>query len=343
MDDLLDSIKRHIQDRISSPLGGACVVSLVLWNFKLFVVLFSSIEPSAKLDYIATTLYPDTYHVWVQGVLFPILSALAYIFIYPYPSIVVYSFTLDMQKKLRQLKQKKYDETPLTLEESRKLIGETKSRLHELQSQIDASEQTITELRTDLSAAKTINSELTIKLTSAQSSQQSAIAENQNLKEELEELSKDAAKLKNTIQEFQRIVTTVNTQTAETADKSETSLSVKHAKLNPLAHEITDLPLSAVDSIAKSNSPIDKVIAGMDPATKHLSSIDAISKLTTPVLEQYRAAVGPMEDHIRRATDALDQYQNIMSREQEMKDSLDAITAAKHLEHSPRPMPDTKE
>lgn len=328
MDDLLESIKRHIQDRISSPLGGACVVSLVLWNFKLFVVLFSSIEPAAKLDYIETTLYPDTYHIWVQGVLFPVLSALAYIFIYPYPSIVVYSFTLDMQKKLRLLKQKKYDETPLTLEESRKLIAETKARLNELQSQIDANEETISELRSDLAASKNTNSDLVAKLTVAQSAEQRALEDNDNLKSDLEQLSKDAVKLKSTILDFQRAVNSAASDT----EQSETSLTSKQAKLHPLSHGIAELPLSATDTLAKYTTPIDKLVAGMDPVTKHLSTIDAISKLTTPALEQYRAAVGPMEDHIRRATDALDQYQDILNPEHGMKNALAAITAAKTLE-----------
>ncbi len=324
MDDLLESIKRHIQDRISSPLGGACVVSLALWNYKLFVVLFSSLEPSAKLDYISTVLYPDDYHLWAKGVVFPLLSALAYLFIYPYPSLFVYSFNLDVQKKLRLLKQKKYDETPLTLEESRKLIGETKKRLSDLQSQIDASEQTLTALRAEITVSKTVTTELSDKLSATQETEQRLVAENQKLKDDLDDAARDAVELRNTIRDFKRAK-------SDQADKeADSALAPKYANAIPLSHA-SGFPAAAVESWSKHTSAAEKIMAGIDPTMKELNRIDALTKINVPSLQQYMANISPLNEHIQRATGVLDQYRDIIDRDNTIKSSMAALTASNAL------------
>lgn len=121
MEDLIKSIKAHLYERTTSPLFGAFTISWGIWNYKFLVTVFSSMETHLKFDYIATFLYPNTYTCLSIGIIYPLLTTLAFIFLYPYPAKFVYSFTRLRQKELKEIKQSIEDKTPLTHEESRKL------------------------------------------------------------------------------------------------------------------------------------------------------------------------------------------------------------------------------
>ncbi len=121
MEDFIKSIKAHLYDRATSPLFGAFVISWVLWNYKFVVTILSSMEVHDKFDYISTFIYPSVNTCLLQGLLYPLLTTLSFIFLYPYPAKFVYSFTRKRQKELKEIKQLIEDETPLTHEESRKL------------------------------------------------------------------------------------------------------------------------------------------------------------------------------------------------------------------------------
>jgi len=121
MEDFIKSIKAHLYDRATSPLFGTFAVSWVLWNYKFVVIVFSSMEAHEKFYYISAFIYPSTQAFLLSGLLYPLLTTLAFIFLYPYPAKFVYSFTRQRQKELKEIKQQIEDETPLTHEESRKL------------------------------------------------------------------------------------------------------------------------------------------------------------------------------------------------------------------------------
>lgn len=124
MNDLITSIKADLYERAASPLFGMFSISWALWNYKLIMVIFSSMEIKAKLEFISQDLYPELVASILQAGIYPAITTAVFIFIYPYPAKYVYEHTRNRQKELKEIKQKIEDETPLTIEESREIRRE---------------------------------------------------------------------------------------------------------------------------------------------------------------------------------------------------------------------------
>ncbi len=121
MEDMIKSMKAHLYDKAISPLFGTLFISWLFWNYKFILVFFSSLPVIEKIDYISSVLYPEISSNLLQGALYPALTAIFFIYAYPYPAKKVYKYTRNKQKELREVKQIIENETPLTLEESRKI------------------------------------------------------------------------------------------------------------------------------------------------------------------------------------------------------------------------------
>lgn len=124
VDEILKSAKAQISERIASPLIGSFVISWCLWNYKFLVILFSSASVSQTFALINAIVFPTAWSIVLNGILLPTLTALAYIFAYPYPAKYVYEFTRRRQKEVNEVRQRIEDETLLTIEESRKIRAE---------------------------------------------------------------------------------------------------------------------------------------------------------------------------------------------------------------------------
>lgn len=120
-EDILHSAKVNLVDRLNSPLIGAFTVSWCAWNWKFLVILFSDASVSTTFALVDQVAFSDWKAIIFRGAVFPLLTALAYVFLYPYPARYVYEFTLRRQQETNAIRKKLDDETPLTLEESRKL------------------------------------------------------------------------------------------------------------------------------------------------------------------------------------------------------------------------------
>jgi hypothetical protein len=86
--------------------------------------LFSDATVSQTFALVDKVAFPDMFTALTRGLLYPLLTAVTYIFVYPYPARFVYAFTLRRQREVNAIKQAIADETPLTLEESRRLRSE---------------------------------------------------------------------------------------------------------------------------------------------------------------------------------------------------------------------------
>lgn len=135
---VMNSIKAKLYERNSSPLLGAFVLSWCIWNFRLLMVIFSEATIQDKLSLIENkkTAYIDYFvfdncaswkilcdiHPYLtQGILLPLISAIAFIFVYPKPAKWIYSYWRTEQKNLREERQKIEDEELLSEEESREV------------------------------------------------------------------------------------------------------------------------------------------------------------------------------------------------------------------------------
>ena len=81
--DIWASIVSGLRDRTTNPLTVSFVFSWTIWNYKFFIVLYGDGTVAEKLAAIEK-LYPPTQAAW-QGsaFLFPLGTALFYVFLYP--------------------------------------------------------------------------------------------------------------------------------------------------------------------------------------------------------------------------------------------------------------------
>ena len=82
IDDLLTSAKQTLTERLASPLLGSFAAAWCTWNYKFLVILFSSAGVSQTFGLIEKFSFPDVASIFTRGIIYPLLSAVAYVFFY---------------------------------------------------------------------------------------------------------------------------------------------------------------------------------------------------------------------------------------------------------------------
>ncbi|MBI5450656.1 MAG: hypothetical protein HY940_04795 [Gammaproteobacteria bacterium] len=159
IDDLLKSAKESISERLGNPLLGSFSVAWCLWNYKFLVILFSAASVSRTFNLIETVAFPDAWSIFTRGVGFPLVTALLYVFVYPYPARYVYAFTLKRQREINQIKRQIEEETPLTLEESKRIRAGYVQLERKNQETIDRLNEEVARLKAALDQIQKIESD----------------------------------------------------------------------------------------------------------------------------------------------------------------------------------------
>lgn len=182
--DLYKDIKIQLYERATSPLLGSFVISWCLWNYKFLLVVFSSGKAFDKIARIEFVLYPNAWDVALIGIIYPLVTTLFFIFVYPYPARIVFEYTRNQQAKTKLIQQKIEDDTPLTIEESREIRSKFRAleRIHDeesaqnritidgLKSDLDGSERRIGVVAANLRKAEAEVSRLSTIETKKQNS-----------------------------------------------------------------------------------------------------------------------------------------------------------------------------
>lgn len=121
INEIINSIRSQLYDRASNPLTGSFVISWSLWNYKIFLTIFSALSVQGKVEFIDQVLYPTPYSFILQCVIYPLLTSLAYIYVYPIPSIKIFKYHKEKQKQLIELKNEIEGGTLITEKAARKL------------------------------------------------------------------------------------------------------------------------------------------------------------------------------------------------------------------------------
>ena len=163
MNDIAVSIKAFLYDRSVSPLAGAFCVSWLLWNYRVLMILLADIPLEQQFSEIDRYFRPIDFSLYhfafqiegelINGVAFPLIISLFYLFIYPLVAKPVYEYSLTCQKALRQAKERALGEKLLTIDESRELTR----RMLDSEARY---ESRITNLRTRISQLTEENDEL---------------------------------------------------------------------------------------------------------------------------------------------------------------------------------------
>lgn len=81
--DIWASLIAGVRDRTTNPLSVAFVISWCLWNYKFFIVIFGNDSTAVRLK-LLEEMYPHVSETYMGAVLlYPVLSAFAYVFLYP--------------------------------------------------------------------------------------------------------------------------------------------------------------------------------------------------------------------------------------------------------------------
>ncbi|MBI3898448.1 MAG: hypothetical protein HY308_09150 [Gammaproteobacteria bacterium] len=154
VEELAKSVRQQIEERLSSPLLGTFAISWSLWNYKFFVVLFSSASVTRTFALIDTLVFPDIQSLLLRGLLYPLLTTAAYIFLYPYPARVVYRAVQITQKRLVDERRAIEGQTLLTIQESRLIRAEREQFETAHINEIDRKNNEIDRLRSELAALR---------------------------------------------------------------------------------------------------------------------------------------------------------------------------------------------
>ena len=147
MENLGKDLRLQFHERLSSPLIGSFVISWLIWNYRLLAVLFSSKTVEERFAFMDTVLYPTSGVTWWYKLFGPLLCALAYIFIYPYPAKWVNGFWLRRERERKQQRDEIDGATRLTKDEMAQERKRTYARVRE-------TEEENRQLREELMATK---------------------------------------------------------------------------------------------------------------------------------------------------------------------------------------------
>lgn len=153
-EEIIKSSRTSLSERLASPLMGSFVISWCIWNYKFLVILFSLASVTKTFELIDSVAFPDTSTLLLRGAIFPALTAAIYIFLYPYPAKFVFEFTRNRQKEINDIRRRIEDETPLTLEESRKIRSELHRREKEHVEEIDRKDEEIGRLKAEIASLR---------------------------------------------------------------------------------------------------------------------------------------------------------------------------------------------
>jgi hypothetical protein len=152
IDELVKTIRLHLSERLTSPLLGAFVTSWCVWNYRVLMVLFSGEPLARKFGFLDNTIYPNVWQSLTFGFALPAITAAAYLFLYPYPSKIVYEFTRKKQREILDIRRRIEGETPLTIEDSKKIRGEHALAEQTYSSELDRKDREIEKLKTQVGA-----------------------------------------------------------------------------------------------------------------------------------------------------------------------------------------------
>lgn len=147
MKEYVEAFAAGVKERIINPLSLAFLLSWPIWNYKFILVFFSEMKPYVKFQYISDQVYPDTWTAFLHTLLGPVLTSTVYVCIYPFIIYGVMLITNWHGKRLELLRQRSFDETPLSEERARAIRRETYEQLKNADSEVENKREQIRNLK----------------------------------------------------------------------------------------------------------------------------------------------------------------------------------------------------
>lgn len=151
--DLWASMVAYVSERTTNPLTSAFVLSWAAWNYKFFVLLLSDESPAEKFAAI-DALYPRPETYFGGGLLYPALTALFYVFLYPYITARVVTFYRRRQVAIANSLKSIEGARVKDVEEVSRMIRAHEKELQSINSDLASSREKIEGLQRALSGAE---------------------------------------------------------------------------------------------------------------------------------------------------------------------------------------------
>jgi hypothetical protein len=152
LEELVKTVRLHLSERLTSPLLGAFVVSWTAWNYRFFLVVLSGASVHEKFYLIDKVVFPGGWETGLKVFILPLFTALLYLFVYPFPAKKVYEFTRKRQREILDIRRQIEGETPLTVEDSRRVRTELAKAEQNYFSELDRKDREIEKLKGQIQA-----------------------------------------------------------------------------------------------------------------------------------------------------------------------------------------------
>lgn len=143
----VEAFAAGVKERIINPLSLAFLLSWPVWNYKFILVFFSEMKPYVKFQYISGQVYPDAWTAFLHTLLGPVLTSAVYVCIYPFIIYGVMLITNWHGKRLELLRQRSFDETPLSEERARAVRREAYEQLKNAESEMEVKREQVKSLK----------------------------------------------------------------------------------------------------------------------------------------------------------------------------------------------------
>lgn len=135
LDDLTKEIKVQLYERVKSPLFGAFAFSWVGWNYRGLLAAISDMPFKDKMAYL-DGLYPSP-EAWGWHCFgWPLLTAIGFLLLYPWPARGMYWYWAKQQKELKKVQQSIEDDTPIMQDEANALRKASLEQVTQVQAQL---------------------------------------------------------------------------------------------------------------------------------------------------------------------------------------------------------------
>jgi len=121
IDSFLTNIKAYLYERVSNPLISTFMFSWFIWNYKLFIVIFSSDSLVQKFSFIQYNIYQTQGDLLLYNLFYPMITTYLYLYVLPRLTIKVYKKWKEDQQEIVKLKQDLEGEELLSVEKSKEL------------------------------------------------------------------------------------------------------------------------------------------------------------------------------------------------------------------------------
>ncbi|MGC1175774.1 hypothetical protein [Polaromonas sp.] len=180
--DIWASVLAHVSERTTNPLSFSFTVSWAAWNYRFLVVLFSAESPAKTFSQI-DAIYASGWARWGSGFLAPLLTALAYVYLYPYLTEKVVQFYRARQIAIANAVKKVEGNRLMTPDEVSQIVRRHEGDLRTAREELAATHTMVAQLRDALAAAEVEAKRGTAQAASEAVSEGSAAEDEESLSE----------------------------------------------------------------------------------------------------------------------------------------------------------------